>query len=255
MSKMEEKGIFRSAIGGFNKNDVLTYIDELTGGWNEERVQLTEAAETARQEAQQATAAANEATERAQAAVAEAEERLAAMAQKLEEVTQQLAEMTAQRDVAVTEKAALAEELQQEQEKTRTATAEMMAAEERLQTREQEIASLGKTLDEQQEQMARYAAVLGQSDGVQGHVDGIVRPFLEDANRRASDTLQSMHTLLDAMLTQMGELKTDVETQQATLQQRKAESDARLADTLDTWMDKARQLAQDTAGRVTRFFR
>ncbi len=28
---MEEKGMFRSAIGGFNKTDVLNYIDNLTG--------------------------------------------------------------------------------------------------------------------------------------------------------------------------------------------------------------------------------
>ena len=255
MIKMEEKGIFRSAIGGFNKNDVLTYIDRITGEWNEERVQLTETAETARQEAQEAIATAQQTVTEAQATVAEAEERLAAMEAKLSEITEQLAEMTAQRDVAVTEKAALAEQLQQEQDKTRTAVDEMMASEERLQTREQEITALQQKLDEQQQQIARYAAVLGQSDSMQGHVEGIVRPFVEDANRRAADTLTSVHTLLDAMLTQMSELKTDVEAQQTALRQHKAESDSRLADTLEAWMDKARQTAQDAAGRVTRFFR
>lgn len=252
---MEEKGIFRSAIGGFNKNDVLTYIDRITGEWNEERVQLTEAADTARQEAQQATAAAREATDKAEQAVAQAQEHLTALEAQLAQLTEQLAEVTAQRDVAVTEKAALAEELQQEQEKTRTATNEMMAAEERLQAREQELAALRGQLDEQQGQIAQYAAVLGQTDGMQGHVDGIVRPFMEDANRRAAETLNGMHTLLDALLTQMTELKADVELQQAALQQHKGESDSRLTDTLDAWVEKARRSAQDAAGRVTRFFR
>ncbi len=252
---MEENGIFRSAIGGFNKNDVLTYIDRITGEWNEERVQLTEAAEAARQEAQEATATAQQTVAEAQTTVSEAEDRLAAMEVQFSQLTEQLAEITGQRDVAITEKAALAEQLQQEQDKTNTAVNEMMASEERLQTREQEIAVLQEKLDEQQQQIARYAAVLGQSDGVQGHVDGIVRPFIEDANRRATDTLTSVHTLLNAMLAQMSELKTDVETQQAALRQHKTESDSRLADTLDAWMDKARQTAQDAAGRVTRFFR
>ena len=34
---MEEKGVFRTALGGFNKSDVLGYIDRITAEWDEER--------------------------------------------------------------------------------------------------------------------------------------------------------------------------------------------------------------------------
>ena len=46
---MEDKGIFRSSIGGFNKSDVLAYIDQITAAWDRERQELTQTAEQARQ--------------------------------------------------------------------------------------------------------------------------------------------------------------------------------------------------------------
>ena len=50
---MEQKGIFRSALGGFNKQDVLNYIDEITAGWDRERQELESAATADRELAQQ----------------------------------------------------------------------------------------------------------------------------------------------------------------------------------------------------------
>ena len=253
--RMEEKGIFRSAIGGFHKNDVLSYIDKITGEWNEERVQLMEQAESASREMERVSEEARQAVAAARATEDEAAAKLEAMQEQLRGLTAELQEMTAQRDVAVTEKAALEEQLQQEQEKTCTATQEMMAAEERLQARDGEVATLRGQLEELQGQLTAYGEVLGAGEDIKPHVDGIVRPFIEGANRRADDTLTNVRTVLDALLGQLGELRDNVQLQQAALQLQKMESDAKLSDALDTWMDKIRRLAQDTAGRVTRFFR
>ena len=44
---MAQNGMFRNAMGGFNKQDVLRYIDAITAAWEAERESLTEQAETA----------------------------------------------------------------------------------------------------------------------------------------------------------------------------------------------------------------
>ncbi|MBE6778153.1 MAG: hypothetical protein E7541_02060 [Ruminococcaceae bacterium] len=252
---MEQKGIFRSAMRGFNKSDVLTYIDQITGEWHEERVQLTQQAEEAARESQRASDEARQAVEAAQATVDEAQQQLAAMREQLEQLTEQLQEMTAQRDVAVTEKAALEEQLQAEQEKAHTATAEMMAAEERLQTRDGEVATLREQLTDLQGQMAAYGDALGRGDEMKTHLDGIARPFMETANRTAVDTLDNVHTVLEALLGQLGELRDDVALRRSTLRQQKTESDEQFAEAVDAWVEKVRHLAKDSAGRTTRFFR
>ena len=44
---MAQNGLFRSAMGGFNKQDVLQYIDEITAAWDAERKQLAATADEA----------------------------------------------------------------------------------------------------------------------------------------------------------------------------------------------------------------
>ena len=55
---MAQNGMFRNAFRGFNKQDVLQYIDEITAAWDEERKALDQTAKDAlaAQEALQATA-------------------------------------------------------------------------------------------------------------------------------------------------------------------------------------------------------
>lgn len=79
---MEEKGVFRSALGGFNKQDVLQYIDQITGEWDEERQDLLNQAVAEREQAQQQGAAAAEAA----AALAEAQQQLEALRGELAKV-------------------------------------------------------------------------------------------------------------------------------------------------------------------------
>ena len=55
---MAQNGMFRGAFKGFNKQDVLQYIDEITAAWDTERKALEETTNeaVAAQETLQATA-------------------------------------------------------------------------------------------------------------------------------------------------------------------------------------------------------
>lgn len=258
---MEEKGMFRSAIGGFNKADVLNYIDELTGSWNEERVQLEQQAIADREAAETAAAKAEElqAAHEAMCAELEAAEEeletvrpLAAQVQALEE---QLAQMRTQLDEALAQNSQLTNKLAQSEEKTQSARAEMMAAEDRLSTREQELTQRNERLASLEAVVTRYEAVLGRCDGMKEHIDGIVRPFTESANRRAEETLDNTYALVAALLVQLGELQEGIDAQKRALRQEKTESDVKLSNVLNNWFNKAKELAGTTVDRATHFFR
>ena len=83
---MEEKGVFRTALGGFNKSDVLGYIDRITADWDEERQRLTQAADKLRRQLAQEQA-------KNRSAVAEmmaAEDRLSACRDETEALRERL---------------------------------------------------------------------------------------------------------------------------------------------------------------------
>ena len=258
---MEEKGVFRSAIGGFNKADVLNYIDGLTGSWNEERVQLEEQARTDRENAQNAIARAEEleaAHEAMSADLEAAEEELEAarpLVEQVQTLTEQLEQMRNELDEALAQNGQLSHKLAQCEEKSQSARAEMMAAEERLITREQELTQRNERLAALEARITQYEAVLGRCDGMKEHMDSIVRPFTESASRRAEDTLDNTDTLICALLAQLGELQNGIEEQKRALRQEKAESDARLSTVLNNWFSKAKELADTTVDRATHIFR
>lgn len=251
---MEEKGMFRSALGGFNKTDVLNYIDSLTGAWNEERVQLEQQAQADREAAETADARAQELEAAHEAMVTELDE-IRPLAEQVKAMTEQLEQMRAELDEALAQNAQLNQKLAQCEEKSQSARAEMMAAEERLSTREAELTQRNERLAALEATVARYEAVLGRCDGMKEHFDGIIRPFTEKAHRRAEDTLDNTYALVAALLAQLGELQGGIEEQKRALRQEKADSDAKLAATLGSWFAKAKELADTTAERATHFFR
>lgn len=251
---MEEKGMFRSAIGGFNKTDVLNYIDQLTGSWNEERVQLEQQAIADREKAEAAEAKAEELQAAHEAMTAELED-IRPLAEQAKELSEQVAQMRAELDEALAQNSQLTHKLAQCEEKSQSARAEMMAAEDRLATREQELTQRNERLASLETVVARYEAVLGRSDGMKEHLDNIIRPFTESASRRAEETLDNTYALVSALLAQLGELQEGIDTQKRALRQEKIESDVKLNGVLNNWFNKAKELAGTPADRATHFFR
>ncbi len=258
---MEEKGMFRSAIGGFNKTDVLNYIDQLTGSWNEERVQLEQQAIADREKAEAAEAKAEELQAAHEAMTAEMEalkeeiETARPLAEQVQALEEQLNGMREELSEALAQNSQLTHKLAQCEEKSQSARAEMMAAEDRLATREQELTQRNERLASLEAVVARYEAVLGRSDGMKEHLDNIIRPFTESASRRAEETLDNTYALVSALLAQLGELQEGIDTQKRALRQEKIESDVKLNGVLNNWFNKAKELAGTAADRATHFFR
>jgi chromosome segregation ATPase len=258
---MEEKGMFRSALGGFNKTDVLNYIDTLTGGWNEERVQLEQQAIADREKAEIAAAKAEELQTAHEAMASELQamqeelEQVRPLAQQVEQLNEALAQMRAELSEALAQNSQLSNKLAQCEEKSQSARAEMMAAEDRLNTREQELTQRNERLASLESVVAQYEAALGRCDGMKEHIDGIVRPFTESAAHRAEQTLDNTYALVAALLAQLGELQEGIDKQKRALRQEKLESDAKLTGVLGNWFNKAKELAGTAADRATHFFR
>ncbi len=253
--------MFRSAIGGFNKADVLNYIDSLTGSWNEERVQLEQQAIADREKAEDAVnkaeelQAANETMSNEMKAMQTELEQMRSLARQMKEMAQQLSQMRNELNEALAENDQLSQKLAQSEEKSQSARAEMMAAEDRLATREQELSQRNERLASLEAVVAQYESALGRCDGMKEHIGGIVRPFTEGASRRAEETLDNTYALVAALQTQLGELQEGIDKQKRALRQEKLESDSRLNGVLNNWFNKAKELADTAADRATHFFR
>ena len=272
---MAENGIFRTALGGFHKQDVLDYIDKITAEWDAERQQLVaraEEADTRIATAEQATAQAVAAAEKAGEEATAAKERLAETVTQLSQATaelstknitiqsmeellqekdgrltaaeQEVTALTAQRDEAIS---AVAEARQQ--------VADMEATARRLHETQEQLTKQSARLSHLQQEIARYEAVLGSAETAQQHVDNIVRPFIEQANRQADETLDSVQAVLAALLAQLGELQGNVDQRRQALQRCKSDSDSRLSAAFGDWMAQARQAAATKPVTDRHFFR
>ena len=287
---MAEKGIFRSAMSGFNKKEVLEYIDQITAAWNEERQALAAQAEEAAaraQQAEEAAAAATRQAEEAQAQAANLQEQLATAeteaarsAQELsdkasaletvektlretQEALQQtqealsamekeVASLTAQRDEAISAVAEARMQLTSCQEAA-------AGAEQQLGENARRITELERDISLLRQENSRYKAILGTAESAQQHVESIVRPFIEQANRQADETLDSVQAVLAGVLAQLGELQGNVEQRRPALRRCKSDSDSRLSAAFGDWVTQARSAAQpgDTgaSGADGHFFR
>lgn len=272
---MAENGIFRSALSGFNKQDVLAYIDQITAAWDAERQQLVARADEADARiaaAEQAAAEAMAAAEQAQKEAAEAKEQLAEVEEQLrhasgeldtknvtiqsmEELLQEkndrltaaeqdVKALTAQRDEAIS---AVAEARQQ--------VTDMEITSRRLRETQDRLSKQTARLAALQQEIARYEAVLGSAETAQQHVDNIVRPFIDQANRQADETLDSVQAVLAGVLAQLGELQGNVEQRRQALHRCKDDSDSRLSAAFGDWMAQARQAAATKPVTDRHFFR
>jgi chromosome segregation ATPase len=182
-------------------------------------------------------------------------EQVRPLAEQVQALQEQLAQMQEELSEALAQNSQLNQKLAQSEEKSQSARAEMMAAEERLSTREQELTQRNERLASLEAVVARYEAALGRSDGMKEHLEGIVRPFTENASRRAEEMLDNTYAVIAALLAQLGELQEGLDAQKRALRQDKLESDAKLTSVLGNWFNKAKELAGTAADRATHFFR
>lgn len=267
---MAQNGMFRKTFRGFHKQDVLQYIDEITGAWDEERKSLTAAADEAITAQEELRAAADEAQAQATAALEQqqvAETQLAEVQQKLYDTTADLTvaattieEMATQLEECQRRLAQLERELSataderdnaiaaladtKAQLAANTATAQQLE-ESRRQVGHQteQIADMRRTID-------RYEAVVGNADTVHQKVEDIVRPYIDQTGRQADQTLDTVQVSLNALLAQLSEVQNTIDRSRAALRQCKADSDSRLTDALDEWLASA----QDISGTRRHFF-
>ena len=267
---MAQNGMFRNAFRGFNKQDVLQYIDEITAAWDEERKALEKRTE----EAEAASAAAQTAADEATALAAAAQEQQQAAEAQLAEVQQQLAdtrndlgvaaatieEMATQLEEAQRRTAQLERELSATAEERDTAIAALADAKEQLtdaQLAQRQLEESRRLVSSQTEQIAsmsatiqRYEGLLGDADTVAQRMDGIVRPHVDEAYRQSAAVLDNTQRQIRQILTQLTELVGEVDAGSQNLQARKRDCDSRLTAALDEWL----AAAQGTDGHGAGFF-
>lgn len=267
---MAQNGMFRNAFRGFNKQDVLQYIDQITAAWNEERqaldakaneaIAVAESAQTLAEEAQAQALAAAEQQQIAETQLAETQQKLydtttdltvaattiEEMAIQLEEAQRRTAQLereltttAGERDDAI---AALADAKAQLDAHTITAR-QLEESRQQVGRQNEQIATMRQTID-------RYESVVGDADAVHQKVEGIVRPYIEQTGRQADETLSGVQATLDGLLAQLGDLQNQIDQSRRTLQYQKADNDSRLTDALDEWL----AAAQEAGGNSRHFF-
>lgn len=187
---MAESGFFRGAFRGFNKQDVLQYIDELQTSQGE---RLTEA-EVLRAQAQEALAKAQEQAsadaaradelEKANAALAEQVEKLTALAQIYK------TELLALRDQKLT--------VDQAQEKEQ----QLAEALEKNRVLEEQCALL-------REQNARYADVVGDVSRLVVEARVVSASYLDAAQQKSTECIQQLDVFLSALKGQVEKVRED----------------------------------------------
>ena len=268
---MAQNGMFRKSFKGFNKQDVLQYIDEITAAWDAERKQLAATADEAVAARDALQVVADEAQAQAAAAIEQqqvTETQLAEAQQKLYDTTADLTvaattieEMATQLEDAQRRMAQLEQELATTAAERDNAIASLADAKEQVadaQVARQQLDDCRRQLNRQDEQMAqmrqtiqRYEAVLGNADTAAQKIDGVVRPFIDNASHQAANTMDDLQTAVSGIMNQLSDLMHNIEYRRQELQHSKADSDARLSAVLDEWL----AAAQGSDGQGSGFFR
>lgn len=267
---MAQNGMFRKSLKGFNKQDVLQYIDEITAAWDVERKELEATANEAVAAKEALQASADEAVAQAAAAVEQqqiAETQLAEAQQKLYDTTADLTvaattieEMATQLEEAQRRLAQLEQEISATADERDTAIAALADAKAQLATTagttqqleesRRQVARQNEQIVDMQQTLRRYESVVGDADAVTEKVSGIVRPYIEQTTADADEALSNVQATLDNLLAQLNDLQSDLDTSRNALKQTAADSDARVTDALDDWLASA----QNVSGSGRHFF-
>ena len=267
---MAQNGMFRKSFKGFNKQDVLQYIDEITAAWDVERKALEATANeaVAAKEALQTTA--EEAKAQADAALQQqqiAETQLAEAQQKLYDTTADLTvaattieEMATQLEEAQRRLAQLEQELNTTADERDNAIAALADAKEQLaatagtaqqlEESRRQVGRQSEQIAEMQQTIDRYESVVGDADNLHEKVSGIVRPYMEKTAADADAALGNVQATLDNLLAQLDNLQNSLDNSRNALKRATMDSDNRLTDALDDWLTSA----QGISGNSRRFF-
>lgn len=267
---MAQNGMFRNAFRGFNKQDVLQYIDEITAAWDTERKALEETTNeaVAAQETLQATAdeaqaqaaAAAEAQQTAEAQLSDVQQKLADTTADLTVAAGTIEEMAIQLEEAQRRLAQLEQELHATADERDNAIAALADAKEQLaatagvaqqlEDSRRQVSRQNEQINSMRQTISRYENVLGNADAVHEKVSGIVRPYIEQTAADADEALSNAQATLDILMTRLNDLQNGLDASRTALKQNTADSDARLVDALDDWLASA----QDANGNSRHFF-
>ena len=259
---MAQNGMFRNAFRGFNKQDVLQYIDEITAAWDTERKDL----ESGRNDAVAAQEALQVTADEAQAAAAAATEQLVAVEAQLTDTQQKLENTTADLSVAATTIEEMAIQLEEAQRRLADlereiitvanerddAIAALADAKEQLAQNEstarqledsrQQVGRQNEQIAEMRQTIDRYETAVGNADTMHQRVAGIARPYMEQVGRQAQETLDTVQSNLNALLAQLSSLQEGVEQSRRALQDSTANSNNHLNAALNDWLNAAKNI-------------
>ncbi len=267
---MAQNGMFRNAFRGFNKQEVLQYIDEITAAWDAERKELQattdaavadrEAMQAQAEEAQAQAAAAAEQLQTAEDLLKELQQKVTDTANDLSVAATTIEEMAVQLEEAQRRTAQLDQELATTAEERDTAIAALADAKAQLEQKEiisreldesrQQVARQDAQMEAMQQSIDRYEKVLGDAKSANERVDSIVRPYIDRTNRQADDAMASVQDTISALMAQLATMQDDVDRRRQALRQEKVSNDSRLSAAMSEWMGTV----QDAAGD-DRFFR
>ncbi len=267
---MAQNGMFRKSFKGFNKQDVLQYIDEITAAWDVERKELEATANEAVAAKEVLQATADEAKAQADAALQQqqiAETQLAEAQQKLYDTTADLTvaattieEMATQLEEAQRRLAQLEQELNTTADERDNAIAALADAKEQLtatagtvqqlEESRRQVGRQSEQIAEMQQTIDRYESVVGNADDLHEKVSGIARPYMEKTAADADAALGNVQATLDNLLAQLDNLQNSLDTSRNALKHATIDSGNRLTDALDDWLASA----QGISGNSRRFF-
>lgn len=194
---MAENGVFRGAFRGFNKQDVLNYIDE------------TQAMAVARlDEAERARLQAEEAASLSSRRAIEAETKAEAMEKELAPLQEQVEKLTALAKMYKRELLELREQVAESNAKNEELTA-LDAANERIRELTDENALL-------KEQNARYLAVVGDMSSLVMEARVLSASYFENAHQKSVDCIKRLDTFLDDLKMQAEQTRFMADIQKQT---------------------------------------
>lgn len=194
---MADNGVFRGAFRGFNKQDVLNYIDETQTA---AVMRLTES-ESARIQAEEAASLSSRRAIEAESKAEAMEKEVAPLREQVDKLTA-LAKMYKREVVELREKMEAMESKEDEM-------SELDAANERIRELADENALL-------KEQNARYLAVVGDMSSLVVEARVLSSSYFENAHQKSVDCIKRLDTFLDDLKMQAEQTRFMADIQKQT---------------------------------------
>ena len=239
---MAQNGVFRNAMRGFNKQDVLLYIDNITAVWENERRDLeqklgeaTAIQDSLRNYANQLKVYATAVTQhrqKAEAQLAHTQKQLATTAEDLSVAATTVEELAAQLDEAqqriatLEEAASTATTARDEAVTSAHYVQEHIAAKEAairdLEDSRRIIREQNKQIETLQLSIENYEKTIKNMEAAHQEADSKMRPLIDEANRHADETITDVQTVLTSVLSQLNVLQSSMDHRRQALRDNQA---------------------------------